>query len=90
MPPGTKVTAADGGPDKDPYKPGKKLAELIEELKGKTPPKSIDDDNPLIVVAPAPAPHPPGQGKKLSCSRSPWKGKKRCLFIVEFIQIVLR
>jgi hypothetical protein len=34
--------------------------------------------HPLIVVAPAPAPHPPGQGKQLSCSRSPWNGKKRC------------
>ena len=54
------------------------LKELIDELGNKNPRMSICYDHPLIVVAPAPAPHPPGQGKQLSCSRSPWNGKKRC------------
>jgi len=53
-PPGTNVTAV-GGPDKDHYKPGKKLFVLIEELENATPPTPIDnDDHPLIVVAPGP------------------------------------
>ena len=68
-PPGTQPRLAQG----NSIKPGKKLAELIEELKDETPPTS--DDYPLIVVAPAPAPHPQGQGKQLSCSRSPWNGR---------------
>mmetsp|Transcript_5658 Transcript_5658/g.12418 ORF Transcript_5658/g.12418 Transcript_5658/m.12418 type:complete len:500 (-) Transcript_5658:259-1758(-) len=50
-PPGTTVTAT--GADADHYKPGKNLADLFEGLRT-TPPISIDDDNPFIVVAPAP------------------------------------
>ena len=56
--------------------PGKKLEQLIDELKNTSPPTS--DDHPFIVVAPTPAPHLPGQGKQLSCSRSPWNEKKCC------------
>ena len=51
--------------DKNKYKPGKKLEEVIEELKNTTPP--IFDDHPLIVVAPAPQ-QQPANGKK--CFRS--------------------
>ena len=45
-------------------RPGKKLEELIQELKKKNPPTS--DDHPLIVVAPAPPPQPRADGKKRS------------------------
>ena len=57
-----------------PIRGDKILKELIGELGNKNPRVSIGYDHPLIVVAPAPTP----QGKQLSCSRSPWKGKKRC------------
>ena len=42
-------------------KPGKKLEEVIDELKDTTPPTS--DDYPLIVVAPTPQ-QQPANGKK--------------------------
>ena len=49
--------------DENKYKSGKKLKEVIDELKNTTPPTS--DDHPLIVVAPAP-PQKPANGKKIS------------------------
>ena len=57
-------------------RPGKKLEQVIHELMNTSPPTS--DEHPFIVVAPTPAPHLPGQGKHLSCSRSPWNEKKCC------------
>ena len=60
------------------YKPGKKLEEVIDELKNTTPPTS--EDHPLIVVAPAPE-QKPAKGKK--CFRF------GCWFIDKFIQIAL-
>ena len=54
-PPGTKPPFSE----QTCIKPGKKLAELIEELKDETPPTS--DDHPLIVVAP---PQQHANGKK--------------------------
>ena len=44
-------------------RPGKKLEEVIQELKKNTPPTS--DDHPFIVAAPAP-PQKPANGKKSS------------------------
>ena len=46
------------------YKPGKKLSEVIDELKNRTPPTF--DDYPLVAVAPAPPQKPQADGKKNS------------------------
>jgi len=63
--------------DKNKYKSGKQLEEVIAELeKKRTPPTS--DDYPLVVVAPDPK---QADGKK--CFRF------GCWFIVEFIPVVL-
>ncbi|KAG7357625.1 hypothetical protein IV203_002318 [Nitzschia inconspicua] len=60
--PGTKPPFAQG----NSIKPGKKLEELIEELKDETPPTS--DDHPLVVVAPSPRQRlaPPAKKRKLA------------------------
>ena len=61
-PPGTTPPFSE----ENSMKPGRKLADLIEEMKDATPPTS--DDYPLIVVAPPPpvvAAH--GQSGKLCC-----------------------
>ncbi|KAG7355452.1 hypothetical protein IV203_000138 [Nitzschia inconspicua] len=60
--PGTKPPFAQ----RNSLKPGKKLEELIEELKDETPPTS--DDHPLVVVAPPPQQQlaPPAKKRKLA------------------------
>ncbi|KAG7355435.1 hypothetical protein IV203_000121 [Nitzschia inconspicua] len=60
--PGTKPPFAQG----NSLKPGKKLEELIEELKDETPPTS--DDHPLVVMAPPPQQQlaPPAKKRKLA------------------------
>ncbi|KAG7361853.1 hypothetical protein IV203_036954 [Nitzschia inconspicua] len=60
--PGTKPPFAQG----NSIKPGKKIAELIEELKDETPPTS--DDHPLVVVAPPPQQQlaPPAKKRKVA------------------------
>ena len=50
-------------PEANSIRPGKKLVDLIEELKNTAPPTS--DDHPLIVVAPAPPQKPQADGKKI-------------------------
>ena len=64
------------------YKPGKKLEEVIDELKNTTPPTS--DDHPLIVVAPAPQ-QQPANGKKNSRFGSFVCHSNRPLLTTQFI-----
>ena len=53
--------------DENKYKSGKKLSEVIDELKNTTPPTS--DYHPLIVVAPDPLQQPQQQADGKKCFR---------------------